>query len=123
MPAALAAALSVAALGYLMLYLATDPATVAAAGGVAGLGCGFYLPWLLAEANRGVSFAQRGRVNGMWLSAYFLAVVAGPPVATALSALTGSLQGTMVIFSTGLGLLALTAMMLFDRTPETTSKA
>lgn len=117
-PSRLVAALLTAALGYLLLYLAAGAAAAAAAGGIAGLGCGFYLPWLLAEANREVSFAQRGQVNGMWLSAYFFAVVAGPPAATALSGVTGSLQDTMVIFSLGLGLLAVAVAVLFRRASE-----
>lgn len=111
----LTGAIALAATGYFLLFAAGSTTVAAVAGITAGIGCGFYLPWLLAEANRDISFSQRGRVNGLWLSSYFLAVVAGPPIATLLAGYREGLQQAMLYFAVALAALALLAPLILGR--------
>lgn len=105
-PALLCGAILVAAAGYLFITIAGSTAAVTLAGFLAGAGAGFYLPWLLAATNRKLDFRQRSLGVGLFMSVYFIAVVMGPPAATVLAGMTGSLQSAMGVFAVILSILS-----------------
>ncbi len=91
-------ALLLAAAGFGVIALAQSVVVVALGAAVIGAASGFYLGWLLAAANRPLTFANRGRAIGIWMSCYFAATVIAPLAAVAAAHLAGKLQYAMLPF-------------------------
>ncbi|WP_336713039.1 MFS transporter [Arthrobacter sp. USHLN218] len=88
----LPAALAVAAIGLLAVWLAPSPALAILGAVVAGLGTGVLLPTLLTWALSGLSFSERGRGTGIWTAAFWSGQFLTPIVIAALGGMAGGLQ-------------------------------
>jgi predicted MFS family arabinose efflux permease len=61
------------------------------------LGCGLVLPTMLVWATRGLAYAIRGRVNGLWQAAFAIGQFLSGMVVTLLSKLLGGLLPTLAV--------------------------
>jgi MFS family permease len=61
------------------------------------LGCGLVLPTMLVWATRGLAYAIRGRVNGLWQAAFAIGQFLSGMVVTLLSKLLGGLLPTFAM--------------------------
>lgn len=97
------------AIGYALMGSVPQVGVVIAGGGIAGMGAGFYLGWLLSAVNAPLSFNTRGRGVGLWMASYFLATVVAPASAVALSGPLGGIQPAMLPFAGLMVMLSLVA--------------
>jgi MFS family permease len=79
------------------------------------LSSGFYLGWLLANLNRHLTFENRGRSVGVWMSSYFLATVLAPVFVVAISAPLGGIKQAMMPVAFILAILAIIAPHMLAR--------
>jgi MFS family permease len=83
--------------GFVLMGLAADPVTYAWGSFVNQIGCGLVLPTMLVWATRGLAYAIRGRVNGMWQAAFAIGQFLSGMVVTLLSKQLGGLLPTFFL--------------------------
>ena len=111
-PALLAVGLLISAIGYAGAGSAGSFIWIASFAVIACIGSGLMLPNMLAWVMRHLPDEMRGRGIGFWTGAFFLGQFAAPVIAAALSAKTGGLANTLLIYAALAavgGLLALVA--------------
>jgi MFS family permease len=84
--------------GFVLMGRALDPASYALGSFVNQFGCGLVLPTMLVWATRGLAYAIRGRVNGIWQAAFAIGQFLSGMVITLLSKQLGGLLPTMAVF-------------------------
>jgi MFS family permease len=84
-------------LGFTLMGLATDPVSYAWGSFINQLGCGLVLPTMLVWATRGLAYAIRGRVNGIWQAAFAIGQFLSGMVVTLLSKGLGGLLPTLAV--------------------------
>ena len=82
-------------MGFALMGRAPDPVSYAWGSFVNQLGCGLVLPTMLVWATRGLAFAIRGRVNGIWQAVFAIGQFLSGMVITLLSSQLGGLLPTM----------------------------
>ncbi|MFI2297185.1 MFS transporter [Isoptericola sp. NPDC019571] len=102
------------AVGMVVIWLVDGLGGVVTGGLIASLGSGLLLPtlvvWVVAEQ----PFEQRGRVSGLWNSAFFFGQFLAPLVATGLATALGGLSIAVGVVG-GLALVAAVTTMLTSR--------
>ncbi len=83
--------------GFAWMGQATDPHSYAWGSFVNQVGCGLVLPTMLVWATRGLAYAIRGRVNGMWQAAFAIGQFLSGMVVTLLSHVFGGLLPTLIV--------------------------
>jgi hypothetical protein len=97
--------------GFALMGRAPDPVSYAWGSFVNQLGCGLVLPTMLVWATRGLAFAIRGRVNGIWQAVFAIGQFLSGMVITLLSSQLGGLLPTMgVMGKAGLLFAAIAAV-------------
>jgi MFS family permease len=96
------------AIGMVIIWLVDGFAGVVTGGMIASLGSGLMLPTLVVWVVAGHPFEQRGRISGLWNSAFFLGQFLAPLVATGLASALGGLPTAVGV----VGALALFAGIL-----------
>ncbi|KQM20797.1 hypothetical protein ASE49_15970 [Novosphingobium sp. Leaf2] len=105
----LVTAFAVGAAGFAIIFAVPSLAGVMTGAFVAGLSSGFFLGWLLANLNSHLTFENRGRSVGMWMSSYFLATVLAPVFVVAISGPLGGIKQAMLPVALILSVLAIIA--------------
>ena len=95
----LAVGLMISAIGYAGAGSADSFIWIASFAVIACIGSGLMLPNMLAWIMRHLPDEVRGRGIGFWTGAFFLGQFAAPVIATALSAKTGGLANTLLIYA------------------------
>ncbi len=98
-PTLLAVGLMISAIGYAGAGSADSFIWIASFAVIACIGSGLMLPNMLAWIMRHLPDQVRGRGIGFWTGAFFLGQFAAPVIATALSAKTGGLANTLLIYA------------------------
>lgn len=98
-PTLLSAGLIISAIGYAGAGSAGSFVFIALFAVIACIGSGLMLPNMLAWIMRHLPDDMRGRGVGLWTGAFFLGQFAAPVIATALSAKTGGLANTLLVFA------------------------
>lgn len=106
-PLQVVAAFAIGAVGFGIIVAAGSLTGVMIGAFVVGLSSGFYLGWLLANLNRHLTFENRGRSVGVWMSSYFLATVLAPVFVVATSGLLGGIKQAMMPVAVILAILAI----------------
>jgi MFS family permease len=83
-------------LGFFFMGQASEPPSYIAASFVNQVGCGLVLPTMLVWATRGIDFAVRGRVNGIWQAAFAIGQFLSGMVVTLLAS---ALHGLLASFT------------------------
>jgi MFS family permease len=83
--------------GFAWMGRAADPGMYAWGSFINQIGCGLVLPTMLVWATRGVAYAIRGRVNGMWQAAFAIGQFLSGMVVTLLSKQLGGLLPTLAV--------------------------
>jgi MFS family permease len=86
---------SLVGIGFTLMGRAPDADSYAWGCFINQLGCGLVLPTMLVWATRGVAYAIRGRVNGIWQAAFAIGQFLSGMVITLLSKQLGGLLPTM----------------------------
>ena len=89
----------ISAIGYAGAGSADSFIWIASFAVIACIGSGLMLPNMLAWIMRHLPDEVRGRGIGFWTGAFFLGQFAAPVIATALSAKTGGLANTLLIYA------------------------
>ena len=84
-------------LGFTWMGLAVDPVSYAWGSFFNQIGCGLVLPTMLVWATRGLAYAIRGRVNGIWQAAFAIGQFLSGMVVTLLSKGLGGLLPTLAV--------------------------
>ena len=84
-------------IGFSWMGRSVDPHTYAWGSFINQIGCGLVLPTMLVWATRGLAYAIRGRVNGMWQAAFAIGQFLSGMVVTLLSHLLGGLLPTLAV--------------------------
>lgn len=79
-------------------------------------GAGLVIPLLMAWGQALLPFAQRGRVMGIWVTAFFTGTFLCPPMMTGLSMVTGGLPSAIVTAGAAAILLAAGCALVARRT-------
>jgi MFS family permease len=116
-PLQLATAFAVGAAGFVIIFAAPSLTGVMIGGGLVGLSSGFYLGWLLANLNRHLTFENRGRSVGVWMSSYFLATLLAPVFVVAISGPVGGIKPAMIAIAFVLLILAIISPHALARQP------
>jgi MFS family permease len=95
--------------GFAWMGQASDPQTYAWGSFINQIGCGLVLPTMLVWATRGVAYAIRGRVNGMWQAAFAIGQFLSGMVVTLLSHLLGGLLPTLAVMGKAILVFAVIA--------------
>ncbi|MFF2830932.1 MFS transporter [Cellulosimicrobium cellulans] len=99
------------ATGMLIIWLApVSLATVASGAVIASVGSGLLLPTLVVWVIARQPFEQRGRVSGLWNSAFYLGQFLAPLLATGVAAALGGLPAAIGVV--GLAALVLTLLLV-----------
>jgi MFS family permease len=96
-------------LGFAWMGEARTPSLYAWGSFLNQLGCGLVLPTMLVWATRGLKYAIRGRVNGLWQAAFAIGQFLSGMVVTLLSTQLGGLQPTFVVMGKALLVVAVVA--------------
>ena len=116
-PLQLVTAFAVGAVGFAIIFAAPSLTGVMIGAWVVGLSSGFYLGWLLANLNRHLTFENRGRSVGVWMSSYFLATVLAPVFVVAISDPLGGIKQAMMPIAVILAILAIISPRVLVRQP------
>lgn len=116
-PLQLATAFAVGAAGFVIIFAAPSLTGVMIGAGLVGLSSGFYLGWLLANLNRHLTFENRGRSVGVWMSSYFLATLLAPVFVVAISGPVGGIKPAMIAIAFVLLILAIISPRALARQP------
>jgi MFS family permease len=95
--------------GFTWMGQAGDPHSYAWASFINQIGCGLVLPTMLVWATRGLAYAIRGRVNGMWQAAFAIGQFLSGMVVTLLSHLLGGLLPTLAVMGKAILVFAVLA--------------
>jgi MFS family permease len=95
--------------GFAWMGQATDPHSYAWGSFINQIGCGLVLPTMLVWATRGLAYAIRGRVNGMWQAAFAIGQFLSGMVVTLLSHQFGGLLPTLAVMGRGIMAFAVIA--------------
>jgi MFS family permease len=88
--------------GFAWMGQAADPHAYAWGSFINQVGCGLVLPTMLVWATRGLAYAIRGRVNGMWQAAFAIGQFLSGMVVTLLSHVFGGLLPTFSVMGKGI---------------------
>jgi MFS family permease len=116
-PLQVATAFAVGAMGFVIIFAAPSLTGVMIGAGLVGLSSGFYLGWLLANLNRHLTFENRGRSVGVWMSSYFLATLLAPVFVVAISGPVGGIKPAMLAIAFVLLILAIISPRALARQP------
>jgi MFS family permease len=83
--------------GFVLMGRATDTTAYTWGSFVNQIGCGLVLPTMLVWATRGLAYAIRGRVNGLWQAAFAIGQFLSGMVVTFLSKQLGGLLPTLSV--------------------------
>jgi MFS family permease len=95
--------------GFAWMGQAGDAHTYAWGSFINQIGCGLVLPTMLVWATRGLAYAIRGRVNGMWQAAFAIGQFLSGMVVTLLSHLLGGLLPTLAVMGKAILVFAVIA--------------
>ncbi len=110
-------------IGFAWMGQAGDPHTYAWGSFVNQIGCGLVLPTMLVWATRGLAYAIRGRVNGMWQAAFAIGQFLSGMVVTLLSHLLGGLPPTLAVMGKAILVFAVLAAVAGVVWPKPASPA
>jgi predicted MFS family arabinose efflux permease len=88
--------------GFVLMGRATDTTAYTWGSFVNQIGCGLVLPTMLVWATRGLAYAIRGRVNGLWQAAFAIGQFLSGMVVTFLSKQLGGLLPTLSVMGTAI---------------------
>ncbi|PJI91137.1 MFS transporter [Luteimicrobium subarcticum] len=114
----LPAAFALQAVGMVVVWLAPGLPVVVAGAIVASVGSGLLLPTMVVWVVASQPFEQRGRVSGLWNSAFFGGQFLAPLVATGVAAAVGGLAGAVGVI--GALALAVALLLRWQGTPSST---
>jgi len=109
--------------GFAWMGQAGDPNTYAWGSFINQIGCGLVLPTMLVWATRGLAYAIRGRVNGMWQAAFAIGQFLSGMVVTLLSHLLGGLLPTLTVMGKAILAFAVIAAVAGVVWPKPTAPA
>jgi MFS family permease len=95
--------------GFVLMGRATDTTSYAWGSFVNQIGCGLVLPTVLVWATRGLAYAIRGRVNGLWQASFAIGQFLSGMVITLLSKHLGGLLPTFAVMGNAILGFAVTA--------------
>jgi hypothetical protein len=95
--------------GFVLMGRATDTTGYAWGSFVNQIGCGLVLPTMLVWATRGLAYAIRGRVNGLWQAAFAIGQFLSGMVVTFLSKQLGGLLPTFLVMGNAILVFAVAA--------------
>jgi predicted MFS family arabinose efflux permease len=81
--------------GFFLMGRAPDPSAYALGSFINQLGCGIVLPTMLVWATRGLAYAIRGRVTGIWQASFAIGQFLSGMIVTLLSGQLGGLLPTI----------------------------
>ena len=110
-------------IGFAWMGQAGDAHTYAWGSFINQIGCGLVLPTMLVWATRGLAYAIRGRVNGMWQAAFAIGQFLSGMVVTLLSHLLGGLLPTLAVMGKAILAFAVIAAVAGVVWPKPTSPA
>src|SRR5262249_17937262 len=111
--------------GFLLMGRASDAHLYMWGSFVNQVGCGLVLPTMLVWATRGVAYAVRGRVNGIWQAAFAIGQFLSGMVVTLLGSYLGGLLATLAAMGEAILVFAALAGIvgLVRRSPSQPSEA
>jgi MFS family permease len=110
-------------IGFSWMGQAVSPHTYAWGSFINQIGCGLVLPTMLVWATRGLAYAIRGRVNGMWQAAFAIGQFLSGMVVTLLSHLLGGLLPTLAVMGKAILVFAAIAAVAGMVWPKSVSPA
>lgn len=109
-------ALGLAAIGLVVIGLASTIVVVAVGAVIASAGTGLLLPTLLTWALSGLAFAERGRGTGLWTASMFIGQFFCPLVLLAAAGPLGGLSPAILVLGVVTAVVAGVAPLLVRRT-------